>query len=308
MLPTSPSSARANAKRSAKMQPGVVVSYTVVRHPPAGFGHAPRTIALVQLEDGSRVLAPLLSPNPAIGMHVAPRMRLTAVTEQKLRLYDVAYEETVPVDSPLQEEEFPGYILALTGPSGVGKSTVSKMLFSLCGDLARPVPILTTRERRDGDDGEYRYVSKKVFTDLQKNGKLAAWTHIPSESEDRWYGYKEEDIRAIWADGKLPMVITEMHLLQGLASRFGRRSILSCGLLPPGKSTRTRLSALLHRLRERGRETELHLKSRLKNAKEDLEFFTRRRDLFDFLFVNDDLQTVITAIRKSVPGLAEAKN
>ncbi len=306
MLPTSPISARAAAKRSQKLQSGVIVSWTLLHHAPAGFPHGPRAIGLVRLEDGSQVLAPLLMKSPVIGMHVAPRMRLSAVTSEKLRIYDIAFEEAVVVKQPHEDAEFPGYILALTGPSGVGKSTVSKMLIHMFEEYVMPVPILTTRERRKGDDGEYRYVSKKVFTDLQKNGEFVAWTHIPSESEDRWYGYRGSDIRAIWEKGKLPIVITEMHLLQGLANHFGRRSILSCGLLPPGNSTRKKLSTLLHRLRDRGRETDQHIKARLKNAKEDLDFFTKRKDLFDHLLVNDDIHAVIAALRKNVPGLAGA--
>lgn len=304
MLPTPSITARAGAKRSKKMQSGIIVSWTVLHHSPAGFGHGPRAIGLVRLDDGSQVLAPLLMPQPSIGMQVIPRMRLSAVTKEKLRIYDVAYEKAIPVQNIQEEAEFPGYILALTGPSGVGKTTVSKMLLSMFEEYVLSVPIVTTRERRKGDDGEYQHVSKRVFTDLHKNGELVAWTHIPSSGEDRWYGYRGADIQAIWEKGKLPIVITEMHLLQGLANHFGRRSILSCGLLPPGNSTRKKLSTLLHRLRERGRETEQHIKARLKNAKEDLEFFSKRKDLFDHLLVNDDIDVVIDTLRKRVPGLA----
>ena len=84
-----------------------------------------------------------------------------------------------------------------------------------------------------------------------------------------------------------------MNLLQGLSSHFGRRSILSFGLLPPGKSKRQMLSSLLHRLRDRGRDTEQQIKDRLKNAEADLQFFDDRKELFDHLIVNDKLETVI---------------
>jgi guanylate kinase len=166
-----------------------------------------------------------------------------------------------------------------------------------------PVPILTTRGRKQGDDGEYRYVTKDAFTRLQKKGELIAWTHIPSDTEERWYGYRQSDIGKIWKTGKLPVVITEMHLLQGLANRFGRRSILSFGLLPPGRSKRTKLSHLLHRLRERGRETEEGIRDRLKNAERDLAFFQEHSDLFDRILVNDDALAVVEMLRKHVPGL-----
>jgi len=96
-----------------------------------------------------------------------------------------------------------------------------------------------------------------------------------------------------------------MHLLQGLASHFGRRSILSFGLLPPGKSKRQMLSSLLHRLRSRGRDTEPEIEDRMRNAKEDLTFFEERQELFDHIIVNDHLETVFEHLKGHVLKYAE---
>jgi len=302
MTHTSPVLHRAAKRLQRKLQDGVVLTSTTLMHPPAEFGPQPRHIGLVQLDDGSKVLAGLSAPLE-IGTRVHPRMRLAAVNDEGLRRYDVAYE---PIALKPAEAPFPGYILALTGPSGVGKSTVSNLLVNMVSSYAEKVPILTTRERRKGDDGEYRYVSKKVFTDLVQKGELVAMTHIPSETEERWYGYRASDIEKIWKRGKIPVVVTEMHLLVGLANRYGRRSILSFGLLPPGRSKRTRLSHLLRRLRHRGRETEDAIRDRLKNAEKDLDFFRQRSDLFDRILVNEDLDTVLKKLTKHVEGLSEA--
>ncbi len=300
---TPPALARSQKRRPQKHLPGTVISFTTVRHPPAGFPPQARTIGLIELENGERVCAQLIG-TPVIGSRVLPRMRLSSVTAEKLRVYDVAYEIAALDPAQITEKEFQGYILALTGPSGVGKTTVSRMLIALCGDYAEQVPILTTRSKKDGDDGEYRYVNKEEFGDKIVQGSLAAYTHIPSGAEERWYGYRVADVERIWKSGKLPVVITEMRLLDGLSRHFGRRSILSLGLLPPGRSKRAMLSALLRRLRERGRDTEEHIRDRIKNAAADLDFFRRRADLFDHLLVNDDLSSVVETVRKHVPGLA----
>ena len=82
-------------------------------------------IGLVRLEDGSKIFAPLLlsaSLTPTIGMHLSPRMRLSHITEEKLRVYDVGLESFQKKEVPT--EEFPGYILALYGPSVVGKTSI----------------------------------------------------------------------------------------------------------------------------------------------------------------------------------------
>ncbi len=307
-MTTSPIIHRAQKNLRKKLQDGTVLSWTTMSHPLEGFGNRPRTVALIELKDGSRTLGQLIG-EPSIGANVCARMRLSSVNEDGLRRYDVAYEISAPVTvKPYEmEADFPGYILALTGPSGVGKTTVSRLLVSMFADYIECVPIMTTRERRRGDDGEYRYVAKEKFTELLDQGEIISYVQLPSSTEERWYGYRRSDIEKIWKKGKLPVVITEMHLLRGLAEHFTRRAILSFGLLPPGKSRRAMLSALLHRLRERGRDAEEHLKDRMKNAAKDLEFFRERADLFDKILVNDDLKTVVETMRKHVSGLKDAQ-
>jgi len=284
---------RAQKNLQQKMQEGTILSFTTVRHPPEGFPVGPRVIGLIELEDGTKVTSPLLTSDASsltIGMKVLPKMRLSRVNDQGLRTYDISYE--IPVQKPVKQE-FPGYVLALTGPSGVGKTTVSLLLSTTVGSYVERVPILTTREPKEGDADEYIHVSPEEFLALKNEGKLATSTSIPSRDEKRWYGYRTEDIEAIWEEKKIPMIITEMNLLQGLASHYGRRSILSFGLMPPGKSKRQKLSALLHRLRDRGRDTEKQIEDRMKNAEADLEFFAKRSELFDDLIVNDDIDSVV---------------
>ncbi len=303
MPDSSPVIHRAQKRRAKRLQSGVVLSVTTLAHPLSKFGNRPRTIGLIELADGSRVMGALSKPC-AIGEQVRPRMMLSSVNAEGLRVYDVNYEPLMT--KAVFEPEFHGYILALTGPSGVGKSTVSRLLVNACMSYVSPVTIVTTRKRKKGDDGEYRYISSRIFDEMLKNNELAAWTDIPAGEEDRRYAYAKADMEKIWKAGKLPVVITEMHLLQGLEKTFGRRSILSFGLLPPGKSKRAMLSALLHRLRERGRETEEQMAHRMKNAEKDLAFFTERKDLFDHLLVNEDLEGLLAMVKERVPGLREA--
>ncbi|MBI2636260.1 OB-fold domain-containing protein [Candidatus Peregrinibacteria bacterium] len=307
-MTTPPILHRRNAKRRRKMQNGAVLSWTTMSHPLDGFGIRPRTVGLIELEDGTRSLGQLLG-EPRIGQKVRPRMALSTVNADGLREYDVAYEPLVTIAwSHIAQKAFPGYILALTGPSGVGKTTVSRIIVNMFGEYAEAVPILTTRCEKDGDDGEYAYVTKKEFTEAMKIGDIASYARIPSSTEERWYGYRHADIEDIWKKGKLPLVITEMHLLRGLSEHYGRRSILSFGLLPPGKSRRAMLSALLHRLRSRGRDAEEHIKERLQNAVSDLDFFRTNAGLFNKILVNEDVDAVIAMLKKHVPAFAEAKN
>lgn len=182
MPDSSPVIHRAQKRRAKRLQEGTVLSVTTLAHPLSKFGNRPRTIALIELADGTRVMGALSKPC-SIGEQVRPRMMLSSVNAEGLRTYDVNYEPLTTKKA--LEPEFHGYILALTGPSGVGKSTVSRLLVNAFASYVSPVTIVTTRKRKKGDDGEYRYVSSSVFEEMQSKGELAAWTDIPANEEDR---------------------------------------------------------------------------------------------------------------------------
>ncbi len=162
------------------------------------------------------------------------------------------------------------------------------------------MPILTTRGPRRGDDGEYHYLGAEAFLCLQRAGNLAACTRIPSQSEERFYGYRHRDFEAVWNKGKLPIAITDLRLLEGLAEMFGRQSIVSVGLLPPGETEDAMLDELHRRLCMRGRDSEASMQERLQNAKDDIRLCRERPALFDAVFINDDLDETIDKLERLI--------
>lgn len=284
----------------AELQSGVIESFTVVRHPPAGFGTEPYVVALIRLQDGTKVMAQLTRDGvmPTIGATVHPHMRNIRTMQNGLRVNDLKYE--VVAMKPTPAFTVTSYVLAVSGPSGVGKTTITRQLMAMFHSYAEQVPIVTTRAAKKNDTEPYQHVSKEEFDALVAKKEIISWTHMPSASELRYYGYRKRDIEAIWKKGKLPIVVTEINLLKGLVESLGRRAVLSCGLLPPGKSKRLMLSALLHRLRTRGRDTEEQIVERLKVAEADLKAFTDHAHLFDHMLVNDELGTCVETIRELV--------
>lgn len=221
--------------------------------------------------------------------------------ENGLRVNDLKYSVVARVPDPLLLMKT--YVLALSGPSGVGKTTITRSLLSLFAPVSEQVPIYTTRSTRKTDSEPYVHVSEREFMSMIERGEIVSHTHMTSETELRHYGYRKKDIESIWESGKLPIVVTELRLLQGLVKALGRRAVLSCGVLPPGRSKRSMLSSLLHRLRTRGQNTEEQIEERLKVAEADMKAFSDHAHLFDHIVVNDELETCLQAIRELVvPG------
>lgn len=288
------------AREKEVLMPGVIVSFTTVRHPPAGFGTEPYTVVLVRRMDGTLVLGQLTkgSPEPSIGASVVPRLRKMRTMENGLIVSDMKYDVVQSQPEPLFTVT--SYVLALSGPSGVGKTTITRQLLAFMQSYAEQVPIYTTRQKKKGDTEPYVHVSKEIFDEMVKRREIISHTSMPSKTELRYYGYRRKDIEGIWKRGKLPIVVTEIHLLQGLVESLGRRAVLSCGLLPPGSSRRSRLSALLHRLRSRGRENEEQIVERMKVAEADLKAFDDHAHLFDHMVINDKLDSCVETIGQIV--------
>lgn len=289
---------RTKALSEMPLETGTILSFTTVRHPPAGFGTEPYTVVLIELQSGRKVLAQLTrSDTPIrIGSSVVPHIRRIRTLENGLFVNDLKYEIVQKKAEPMFTVT--SYVLAVSGPSGVGKTTIARAVLSLFALYAEQVPIYTTRNPKESDIEPYVHVSRGKFETMVKTGEIVSSAHMPSASELRYYGYRRKDIEAIWAKGKLPIVVTDINLLQGLVKSLGRRAVLSCGLLPPGVSRRKMLSALLHRLRTRGRDTEEQIEERLKVAEADLQAFTDHAHLFDHLLVNDKLEACVETIRE----------
>jgi guanylate kinase len=168
----------------------------------------------------------------------------------------------------------------------------------MLGERSALIPLVTTRDRLPGEHGEYRHVTKEKFQQEIAKKNIAALSHFGEGEQKIWEGYRLSDIEAAWAKGMLPVVTTDVHLLRELSNHFGRRSILSFGLLPPGKSKRAMLSALFRRLRERGKETEQWVGARVERAAEELQALRMNAHLFDHLLINEDAGTVAETVER----------
>ena len=179
-----------------------------------------------------------------------------------------------------------GLLIVLSGPSGVGKGTVRKELFSQ-EDTAFEYSIsMTTRNPREGEiDGiDYFFKSKEEFEALIAHNKLLEW----AEYVGNYYGTPVDYVEKTLSEGK--DVFLEIEVQGALQVRNTFPEGLFIFLSPPS------LNELKNRIVTRGTETEELINNRMKIAKEEIIMM----DAYDYVVENDDVLLACDRIKAIV--------
>ena len=105
-----------------------------------------------------------------------------------------------PGPGPAKRLAFPDPLLVVvSGPSGVGKSTIVAELSRRHPQVV-PIVMATTRERRDGeiDKVHYHFLSPQEFQQLRDRDGLLENAIV----HDQWYGTPVDQVRGILAAGR----------------------------------------------------------------------------------------------------------
>ncbi|MEO7980910.1 MAG: guanylate kinase [Sporichthyaceae bacterium] len=181
-------------------------------------------------------------------------------------------------DSAGEDTRRPGpRLVVLSGPSGVGKSTVVKALRDQHPDVWLSVSA-TTRFPRPGEvDGvHYRFVSREQFQELVDGGGLLEW----AEFAGNLYGTPRQPVLDHLADGR--PVILEIEIQGARQVRERMQQALLVFLAPPT------WDELVRRLTGRGTEPPDVVEKRLALARDELA----AEPEFDVTLVNTDVEEV----------------
>jgi guanylate kinase len=167
------------------------------------------------------------------------------------------------------------FIVVVSGPSGVGKTTVVERVLERRTGIRRSVS-MTTRAPRGGErDGvDYLFVSEEEFIRAREAGELLEWAQV----HERWYGTPVARVEESLAAGSI--VVLEIDVQGGMIVREKRPGAVLIFLLPPS------LDHLERRLRGRGTDDEEVVRRRLATAEWELAFFDR----YDYLVMNDEVE------------------
>ena len=168
-----------------------------------------------------------------------------------------------------------GLLIVLSGPSGVGKGTVRKELFSQPNTNYEYSISMTTRNPREGEvDGvDYFFKSREEFEALIEQGGLLEHAQFVGNYYGTPLAYVNETLDA----GR--DVFLEIEVQGAKQIREKAPDALFIFLAPPS------LSELKSRLVGRGTETEDVIAKRIATAEEELEMMS----LYDYVVENDEV-------------------
>lgn len=167
-----------------------------------------------------------------------------------------------------------GFVLAVSAPSGTGKTSLCDRLAEDFSYIVRSVSA-TTRPKRDGEVNgkDYEFLTPEEFQKRKTSGAFIE----TAEVFKHWYGTPKAPVEKAVQDGKVIVMDIDTVGAFNIRRLFPRDSVLLF-VLPPS------LKELEKRLRQRGKNSPDELEHRLKEASREI---TEAKD-FDYLIRNEN--------------------
>lgn len=175
-------------------------------------------------------------------------------------------------------------LVVISGPSGVGKGTIARLIVERDSNFALSVSCTTRSPRKGEEDGiDYFFISRERFEQKKKAGGFLEY----SEHFGNDYGTPRDFV--LEKLGKKDVML-EIDVNGGLNVKKAYKEAVLIMVLPPS------LEELKHRLKERNTETDEQIEMRMKR----IAYETSKKDLYDYAVVNDDLENAVNKIRKII--------
>lgn len=184
-----------------------------------------------------------------------------------------------------------GSLIVVSGFSGAGKGTIMKKLVRETEDFALSIS-MTTRAPREGEQHgkEYYFVTREVFEETIANDGLVEYACYCGN----YYGTPKSYVDEMLSVGKNVLLEIEMQGAMKIKEKFPEAVLLF--VMPPSAKV------LYERLVGRGTETKEVIDKRMARAVEESQGIEQ----YDYIVVNDDLDTCVEEVKAIVAASANA--
>ncbi len=179
-----------------------------------------------------------------------------------------------------------GKVVIISGPSGVGKSTICKELVKQISDICMSVSV-TTRPKSDSEvDGkDYWFISEEEFQQRIDNDLLLEHAKVFSH----YYGTPKDKIVEALDAGKV--AILEIDVQGGKQAKEVFDDAVMIFILPPTEM------ALIERMNRRGRDAEGAAEERRNGASAEV---AAAWQYYEYMVINEDLQQAVSECVKII--------
>jgi len=174
-----------------------------------------------------------------------------------------------------------GLLLIISGPSGVGKTTITRGVERAIGDSVFSVSC-TTRVKTEADtEGvDYQFISDDEFDELVDQDLFLEWADVFGKK----YGTRRRWVEEQLARGRL--VILEIDVKGAGQVKERMPEAFGLFILPPSEEE------LLNRLQARNREGDDQIQKRFAEAKTEIAA-AKSGNVYDHFLMNEDLELAI---------------
>ena len=178
-----------------------------------------------------------------------------------------------------------GLLIVMSGPSGVGKSSIRKALFEKVNNFVFSVSA-TTRAPRNGEKHgiDYYFISEEDFKAKLENNEFLEWNYFVGN----YYGTLFEEVERLRRTGKNVMV--EIDVNGALMARSVLTDAIYIFIAPPTKAD------LISRLKQRGTETDERISERIEKAKNEFKC----ADKYDYIVINSEISKTVETLQAIV--------